>query len=1071
MGLGLDLETRKILAKDAADIITELINPLVPGASVLKAVAKTGLDLRSKLCEGDEIKFSEIKQICKKRMPDLSDKYQGIVSAAADICLKSVDVITNPYRPKELAAHLTKQYICQHPAQFSDEELGQINSFLPSVLEYAICELNERISRNPSFLSEWRTATNSRIHDIETHQKERDKIISSHESRMTKYEQQPGSVYEYHSEYLRKWDDTLFLDSEKKLKDVYLLPDYQYYDYGDSDESADECGAVTPDDSVRCCDLANQLQRVVTQSNDLEKRMLVILGHPGAGKSTLITYLLNNCDYLSNRQIRVYRFSSFEKVDWNGKSENIPLHMLCEMGLNKEHLSNSLLILDGLDEATMRSGHVELLNEIYQQWAKAREIIDFSLVITCRRNRIDSLDDLQMRYILLCPFDASQIETFASKYWEKPISGFCENELKILNRINSDSGHLFHAMGIPLILYMTLALKINLSRETGLCDIYNEIFSVEDNRTSIYYRRYDRPHQITCNEAAQIHCFSKKIAQLIWEFNPSEGTVDCERYEPIANKIVEQNGTTGLRDLLIGQYFMEGKNGTQLLFVHRSMYEYFIALSFYDHIARLVSSGFTPKELYQEVSFDGGPNKLTQFTNLLGMQNLSSFPDIQGHLSQMLKKSPLGTLGWWHEFFSQFLNFGLANAAWGRSKSGVRGLSEELTRFYNLLWLVKEQLSSLGESAPFALCKNLEKSIYFRIPYDSQKDLQDLILDGIKLPCQNFCGARLRRLHMAESILSYADFSEASLNSANFRSSKMEQCDFSRADLTGADLSLANLEHSQFDSAILSHTNFRGANLTGAHFSYANLSHADFSEAILDGAIFTNATIENAIFDKASMQRVNLNHQSIKSTSFKSAILTESSLEGIHVSDNTSMQNAIMTSCNLSYSDFEKINLAFVTFENAQILSAYLCGCNLQGANLSQADLSDSHLRHADLNNSILRKAILDNADISGADLTNADLRGAYLTHTTLYHANLYKVKADQHMFNSAIFDSDDWTHWEIEYPNITNSNEASQVENTSILADLDWIPGDDGSRINWCELKIYEKLCTDFEESDEPYE
>ena len=54
MGLGLDLETRKILAKDAADIIIELIDLLVPGANVLKAVAKTGLDLRSKLCEGDE---------------------------------------------------------------------------------------------------------------------------------------------------------------------------------------------------------------------------------------------------------------------------------------------------------------------------------------------------------------------------------------------------------------------------------------------------------------------------------------------------------------------------------------------------------------------------------------------------------------------------------------------------------------------------------------------------------------------------------------------------------------------------------------------------------------------------------------------------------------------------------------------------------------------------------------------------------------------------------------------------------------------------------------------------------
>ena len=218
---------------------------------------------------------------------------------------------------------------------------------------------------------------------------------------------------------------------------------------------------------------------------------------------------------------------------------------------------------------------------------------------------------------------------------------------------------------------------------------------------------------------------------------------------------------------------------------------------------------------------------------------------------------------------------GLIRAAWGHALV--------LFTSYAAMSAVKDRLRERELSFPlFTLGRNaMHMTERFR-----QTPGAVLLATGAAWEGFDFPGDCVSLLVIPRLPFAYADFSEASLNFANFRSSKMEQCDFSRADLTGADLSLANLEHSQFDSAILSHTNFRGANLTGAHFSYANLSHADFSEAILDGAIFTNATIENAIFDKASMQRVNLNHQSIKSTSFKSAILTESSLEGIHVSDN-----------------------------------------------------------------------------------------------------------------------------------------------------------------------------------------
>ena len=68
------------------------------------------------------------------------------------------------------------------------------------------------------------------------------------------------------------------------------------------------------------------------------------------------------------------------------------------------------------------------------------------------------------------------------------------------------------------------------------------------------------------------------------------------------------------------------------------MHEYFIALSFCDKIKRLIESSQSPQELYQTVSFDGQSCVLTEFTNLLGMQALSLFPDIQNYLLQMLRK-------------------------------------------------------------------------------------------------------------------------------------------------------------------------------------------------------------------------------------------------------------------------------------------------------------------------------------------------------------------------------------------------------------------------------------------------
>ena len=1043
---------RNIIGHGIVDCVTELAALRFPAVNLAKSVVQTGKELHMQQ-QSREISFAEIEKICRAKMPEYVADYCGIISTAADICLHSIDPGI-PYDPKEYSQLLTTDYLRQHPKQFDNADSARIETYLPCVLEATISELNRRSADNASFQSTWNSIVNSRMTKIEEHQTLQDKQIAEHEVRLAKVECNSfPRVAEYSNAYQRKWDESLFLDHGVKLRKVYELPYYQCLDYMCDSDAED--GEYIPYYS----DIETQLQDTIIQANDIGKRMLVVLGHPGSGKSTLITYLLNNFGFLSQRRVLVYRFSTFESINWNGNPENIPQNMLLEMGLNKDTLHDCVLILDGLDEIAMHGNdaYAELLNCFSQQWVRDKSICHFSLIITCRRNRISSLEDLQMRHILLCPFNEDQITRFACHYWGKSPDEFSDSEISILKRINNDDTALSNAMGIPLILYMTLALKIDLSENSGLCDIYSKIFSVDNKENSIYCRRYDKTHPITTQQASKIHDFSMGIAELIWEFNPAEGTVDKEKYEPLANRLIGDDKDTELRDLLIGQYFMEGKNGCQLLFVHRSMHEYFIALSFYDKIKRLIELRQAPQELYQTVSFDGQPCTLTEFANLLGMQALSLFPDIQDYLLQMLRKDVLGDAKWWESFLSCFLNKGLANAAAGRSKSGVNGLNEELTRFYNLLWLTREQLRIFGHEAPFTLCDHLVDTIYLKIPYYSQRDLRGLSLNNVSLPGCNFQENILIKTYLEEAILSYSDFSDANLYAANLRSAQLEQSSFSNADLSYADLSNANSAGAQFDNALLRYTSFRGANLTGVCFDGANLSHADFTGAILDNATFLGAMIENTIFDHAKMRRVKLDNLSVISSSFKSAVLTNASLQKVRFTPGTSMKNADLQFCNLSSSDFQCVDFSFANFENSQMIDSYLGRCNMGKSHLISCDLSGTDLANANLRGADLRNAIVENVNLSGADLTDVDLRGASLTNAALYNVKMCRAKAALDTFNAVLLDSKDWDQWEVTYPG--NADVGRNTLPASPLSD-DWAEIDAGIWADFNELEKFQKVC-----------
>ena len=259
----LNEEKGKIIGRGVVDCVIELAALHCPAVNLAKSVVQTGRALHMQQ-QSEEISFAAIEKMCCAKMPEYVTDYCGIISAAAYICLRNVDLLT-VYDLKEYSQRLTTEYLQQHPAQFDSAESAQIRKYLPCVLEAMISELNLRSVCDASFQSTWKNIVNSRIAKIEAHQEIQDKRLAEHEERLTKVESVPlgissSRVAEYRDIYQSKWDNPLFLDHNKKLKEVYELPHYQCLDYMyDGDVEGDE-------DIPYYSDIEAQLQDTIIQT-------------------------------------------------------------------------------------------------------------------------------------------------------------------------------------------------------------------------------------------------------------------------------------------------------------------------------------------------------------------------------------------------------------------------------------------------------------------------------------------------------------------------------------------------------------------------------------------------------------------------------------------------------------------------------------------------------------------------------------------------------------------------------------------------------------------------------------
>ena len=676
-------------------------------------------------------------------------------------------------------------------------------------------------------------------------------------------------------EYADKWNENMFLNNfdkrdenagvNIKLRDVYLDEHLPHYIWGENKNSRN--------------DLKDLLSEYINPHNDNE--MLLILGQPGIGKSTLITW---STAKFSERidDILVYRFAfDFENIDWqNGWISN---RVLEKWGLNHSDLNGKILIIDGFDEVSIESNRRrDILDSLYIDWINNKEIKNFSLIITCRENYIQGFERLKCKYITLQTWNEPQIKSFCNIFQEKTKNKVSEDTIEKLFE-NKE------ILGIPLILYMVLALNISIEKEGSIVDVYDKIFALEGGiyDRCIDFKSFSEKHRIS-EIKKYIHQMSREIAFWMFENEPEEAYIPKNEYQRMCDSILleeECENKNIQQDFLIGNYFKlvkhcEGLEAEELYFVHRSIYEYFVAETIYSSIPNTMKN-FSKENLDEFVGIISVYLKKGQITHTICKYLQHKILKLCSARSQ----EELTFYQWMEMAVDKMVNNGMFYSSEYRNCNNI--IYKETKCFINLVEILR-QLHDKDNSNYILMNVNkgqIEKYIkYCCITFEKKGEndlnlskmfLKKVNLVGTNLENINFINAMLEKINLSRANLEKANFSGAILKSANLELAILNNADLSNADLSGAYLHRADLTNAVLREAILNESilietvlnkanleranlekaNLRGAILSDANLKEAKLSNVDFSRAILIGAdlkdaILSNVILTNAIIDE-----------------------------------------------------------------------------------------------------------------------------------------------------------------------------------------------------------------------------
>ncbi len=654
----------------------------------------------------------------------------------------------------------------------------------------------------------------------------------------------PDRTEEYH----RKWNENMFLnDFDEDDEDVGVnIPLYKLYQLLFYKLNGQET------------ELSNLEQRLdrCTYGKNIKSRMLLILGQPGMGKSTMITWFIDwyqkKID-VDKKEVLVYKFTDLD-IDWsfniNGETKtgtSVESVMLKCLNMKKENLDGKIIVLDGFDEVSVGSNRIAILNSLYNAWAVETHIKDFSLLITCRENYIGDLYRLSFPYITLQPWNERQIENFCRNYEKLAKSKISEEAIEKMKEMKS-------VFGVPIILYMVLALEITVRDESSVVEVYDQIFTLEGG--GLYDRclkrkilvSWDKAHRIA-KIKKQIHQFSREISMWMFENEPQQEAIPKVEYEKIRDKIFENDSGEGIsqkKDVLIGNYFRivhcyDGVDTEQLSFVHRSIYEYFVVDTICSESKEAISE-MTEKAQEKLAGVLGYRLKEGRIDYTIG-QYLKAKVSVLTATFSKEKKNYFYV--WLEETVGKMLEAGMMYYTEKNIKEYRVIIEKELKCFLNLLEVLRLFLSFSNRKYILQDVNKKQAVLYIRY------------LTGF---------GKFKKIDLSRVDLRRADLSRVDLRGADLSRAYLGRADLSGTDLRGADLSGTDLSGANLSDVNLSGANLRGANLSGAELIRGNLSGANLRGTDLSRAYLGRADLSKVDLSKADLRGANLSGVDLRET-------------------------------------------------------------------------------------------------------------------------------------------------------------------------------------------------------------
>lgn len=356
-------------------------------------------------------------------------------------------------------------------------------------------------------------------------------------------------------QYIDIWNGRLFLHADTDenpltLADAFIMPDYEIHK------------AIQ---KMRYS-YSGTLDGIIKEFAEYERTStMLITGAPGIGKSTITSWMANK--YKDDDRFIILRFRDWDSEELEqGLQKAICNELECE---NKD-LNDKILILDGFDEMKSLDIRNRLLHVFFND-IKDRK--NFKCIITSRPAYIDSSHFQNV--IELKEFNINKVDAFYRSMKGRGLTGREKMELNL------------EVLGIPVILYMAIMSGIDINENHTKPELYNKIFAEEGGIFDKFYdgkNEYSEGSQIM-RDSDNIEKYLKFLCEIAYKmFADNKQNLKTEVCK--VPELVFQKDTVSILEFPIKHLFENTE--TNIEFIHKSIYEYFVSEFIYIHIIKRI---------------------------------------------------------------------------------------------------------------------------------------------------------------------------------------------------------------------------------------------------------------------------------------------------------------------------------------------------------------------------------------------------------------------------------------------------------------------------------------------------